>query len=382
MNKPIVFLSHSVKDKVALNVLKEILDRRAAGALEFFLSSDGQSIKFGQNWNVRISDALGQAQLMFVFLSKESANSRWIHFEAGCAYNKNIQVVPVCLPGLDIDNISPPLSLLQGFNLHSDDAMGNLARICNEKFKMKIDENFNTDEFNKFNCEVTGSAVRFFTEYESLIDSISLEMANKDLPHDDFAPIAELNKICTERAIQSHFKNKVFSYDDIDSIALRRRTDVTQRTESFEIPGFIANSTVSLSNAKNKMEYSIDATLSPDLFHFNAPIFDSWMERIKLDNIFGVSINWHKHIVGTNKRHFITSRLSQKGISAVDLDYNSGFKFDGLTFLFSANENKAILQYKLSDKLADARLSSIVEILFKSGVLWEKTPQLVEVYDS
>jgi len=113
MEKPIVFLSHSSLDKAALAALKKILDDRAAGSLNFFLSSDGESIRFGRNWVVRISDALSQAKLMFVFLSPQSADSKWIHFEAGCAYAKDIQVVPVCLPGIDLNRITPPLSLLQ-----------------------------------------------------------------------------------------------------------------------------------------------------------------------------------------------------------------------------------------------------------------------------
>ena len=132
MEKPIVFLSHSTKNKAELAELKSVLDKRAAGSLEFFLSSDGQSIRFGRNWVVRISDALAHSKLMFVFLSSESADSKWIHFEAGCAYANNIQVVPVCLPGMDLNRVQPPLSLLQGFNFISAESMGNLARICND----------------------------------------------------------------------------------------------------------------------------------------------------------------------------------------------------------------------------------------------------------
>jgi hypothetical protein len=124
VDKPIVFLSHSSANKVPLIALKELLDRRAAGAIDFFLSSDGQSIRFGRNWVARISDALAGAKLMFIFLSQQSVDSKWIHFEAGCAYANNIQVVPVCLPGLDLNRVSAPLNLLQGFNLHSHEASG------------------------------------------------------------------------------------------------------------------------------------------------------------------------------------------------------------------------------------------------------------------
>src|ERR1043166_4231169 len=44
MEKPIVFLSHSSKNKRELIALKELLDRKAVGFIKFFLSSDGESI--------------------------------------------------------------------------------------------------------------------------------------------------------------------------------------------------------------------------------------------------------------------------------------------------------------------------------------------------
>src|SRR5947209_11075028 len=123
MEKPIVFLSHSSKDKADLARLKELLNKRSAGSIDFFLSSDGQSIRLGTNWVVGISDALDRAKLMFLFLTTDSANSKWIHFEAGHANAKNIQVIPICLPGMDLVRMTPPLSLLQGFNLHSYQAL-------------------------------------------------------------------------------------------------------------------------------------------------------------------------------------------------------------------------------------------------------------------
>lgn len=125
--KPIVFLSHSSRDKEQLIALKQELDRRFGNSVTFFLSSDGESIPFGANWVSEITDALAEAKLMFLFLSRNSADSKWIHFEAGHSYGNKLRVVPVCLPGLGLDEVTPPLRLLQGFNLHSAAMMGNLV---------------------------------------------------------------------------------------------------------------------------------------------------------------------------------------------------------------------------------------------------------------
>src|SRR4030095_4256431 len=119
MEKPIVFLSHSSRDSKTLNRLKFELENKTHGTIDFFLSCDGESIPFGRNWVATIQEALEKAKLTFVFLSRHSLNSGWVHFESGFVYGKDIRVIPVAMPGVDFGKLSPPLSLLQGFNLHS-----------------------------------------------------------------------------------------------------------------------------------------------------------------------------------------------------------------------------------------------------------------------
>lgn len=61
MGKPIVFFSHSSKNADALARLKTQFVELTGGAIEAFLSSDGQSIRFGKNWVSSIEDALKEA---------------------------------------------------------------------------------------------------------------------------------------------------------------------------------------------------------------------------------------------------------------------------------------------------------------------------------
>src|SRR5688500_16747332 len=97
MPKPSVFLSHSSRDEQPLRALKELLLRYTGGAVDFFLSSDGESIPLGRNWVHEIQQALDSSQLMFVFISPNSLHSSWLHFEAGYAYSKRVRVVPVAI---------------------------------------------------------------------------------------------------------------------------------------------------------------------------------------------------------------------------------------------------------------------------------------------
>ncbi|MGD0613057.1 MAG: toll/interleukin-1 receptor domain-containing protein [Anaerolineales bacterium] len=149
MDKPIIFFSHSSKDKEVLIKLKELIDERTGRAIDIFLSSDGQSIPLGRNWVKSVEDALLKASIMFVFISPNSYTSNWLNFEAGHVYSRGIQVVPVGILGLDLNHINPPLSLLQGFNCDKANSLDNIIAIINQYCKTTFKADFTEEEFNK-----------------------------------------------------------------------------------------------------------------------------------------------------------------------------------------------------------------------------------------
>lgn len=146
MNKPTIFFSHSSKDRDLILAIKSKLDTITGGVLEIFLSSDGQSIPFGRNWVHKIEEGLKQASLMFVFITPNSLDTNWIYFEAGFAYSKDIEVIPVGI-GVDIALLKPPLSLLQGFNITSGDGLNNFIIIINKKFEYRFEEKFSENDY-------------------------------------------------------------------------------------------------------------------------------------------------------------------------------------------------------------------------------------------
>ncbi len=146
--KPIVFFSHSTSDKQYLNVLKNKIDKLTGGAVDIFLSSDGQSIPFGTNWIHKMEDALKNANLMFVFLSPSSKKSNWIYFESGFSYSRGTDVIPVGILGTNLSKIAPPLNLLQGFNLNSAEGINNIVQKINETFDFRYDKTFKTEDYD------------------------------------------------------------------------------------------------------------------------------------------------------------------------------------------------------------------------------------------
>lgn len=371
MEKPIVFLSHSSLDKAPLVELKKLLDTRAAGSLNFFLSSDGESIRFGRNWVVRISDALAQAKLMFVFLSPQSAESKWVHFEAGCAYANDIQVVPVCLPGIDLNRISPPLSLLQGFNLHSHDAVANIARICNKVFDMKIIESFSREDFENVIAHTQMSGGGFFGDLLGAIDAIKLYRSG-DVPSRDFNPIPILHALCHSTGTNCHSST---SGDLPDTLKARfEQPGCTVEFENFQIGKPVDSEDA----GAYRRAYRIECVLSPELFHLNAPLLDQWLEQTCLESSIYVDILFRKQIEVEKQRERFTSKLFSSGIR---LTRNGPQEFEGFEFSVRGYDRLS-LHFLLVDKLEDKRLPRTLERLFKSGVLWKREPDFTETQNA
>lgn len=152
MDKPTIFFSHSSKDRDLILPIKNKLIDITSGTMNIFMSSDGQSIPFGRNWISKIEEGLGNAKIMFVFVTPNSINSDWIYFEAGYAYSKGIEVIPVGI-GVHIGELNPPLNLLQGFDVLSYDSMNNFISIINKRFSLSFKKEFNQSDYSLV-CQV------------------------------------------------------------------------------------------------------------------------------------------------------------------------------------------------------------------------------------
>lgn len=146
MDKPTIFFSHSSKDKDLILPIKNKLTDITSGTMDIFMSSDGQSIPFGRNWVSKIEEGLENAKIMFVFVTPNSIKSEWIYFEAGYAYSKEIEVIPVGI-GVHIGELKAPLNLLQGFDILSCDSMNNFISIINKKFFLTFKDDFEESDY-------------------------------------------------------------------------------------------------------------------------------------------------------------------------------------------------------------------------------------------
>jgi len=176
MKKPVIFISHSSKDKAPLAILKDLLQTKTANTLDVFLSSDGQSIPFGRNWVHELEQALKDTSIMFIVVSPNSVYSKWIYFESGFSYAKNVKVIPIGLMGVDLGEVQGPLSLLQGFNVNSHHGLNNMIATINTEYNTSFPENFIEEDFQKIITATDSHSLYPDTVLYDRIDSINLTL--------------------------------------------------------------------------------------------------------------------------------------------------------------------------------------------------------------
>lgn len=198
--KPIVFFSHSSKDKDYLICLKNKIINKTSNTVDIFQSSDGESIPFGYNWVHKVEKNLDEAKLMFVFISPNSIRSSWLYFESGYSYSKGIKVIPIGINGIDIGKLAPPINLLQGFNITSFEGLNNLIAIINKEFSSTFSEDFENDDYEELLSKSNNS--QSYNHYYNFIDYITTLFSEKLKDHkfkesafDDIIAYLKENKI-------------------------------------------------------------------------------------------------------------------------------------------------------------------------------------------
>lgn len=111
---------------------------------------------------------------MFAFISPSSVRSTWLHFETGFAYAKGIKVVPVGILGVGLDDLRPPLSVLQGFDIGDHEGLNNIIAVLNNVIQSKICRLFTAQEYADLFGAVEAPGDRGLGRFNTLVDRISV----------------------------------------------------------------------------------------------------------------------------------------------------------------------------------------------------------------
>lgn len=288
MTKPTVFISHSSRDEKMVRKLKGLLDKKVGNTLDIFVSSDGQSIPLGRNWVYEIEKALKNSKIMFVLLSPNSIRSNWIYFEAGFAYSNDIKVIPIGILGIDLSQVLPPMSLLQGFNINSVESLNNLVSVINREFNYSLEASFTYEEYAEiFGIQRTKENA-ILKEYLPLVNEVSAQIAFKvDEPI---------------RAVAEHFKSRKVEYQSEDSM--------------------VDTYGVSIQKQDNLLLLSID----PESMDLTIPLIGE-IVKIVLGSSFEfypLTLDFVPSVSCIEGKHKVSSKIYQTEITIVD-NYNFGY---------------------------------------------------------
>lgn len=346
MSKETIFLSHSSYDEKLLKKLREFILKKTGNTIEVFMSSDGQSIPLGRNWVHKVEEALNDSKLMIVFVSPHSLNSHWIYFEAGFSYCKGIRVVPVGVLGIDLEQIPPPLSLLQGFNIKDASGINNIIALINEEFSHKHEESFTESEYNEIFAADTTLANSTLQKYATVVDSIQFTLS------------ASTN---IESALQEIYKKLIAKGIECQSTKY-------------------STYTYGLSFVQN--DKKLDIKLDPNLTGITFPILNDLIKELNNGAVepLSFSIIFIPSINCCEALHKLTARIYQTGIRLAE---NGSLIYDDIEFKLGHFQNvswrgqatitreNAYMQVKYcGNNLSEIKLFELLDILFESNILY------------
>jgi hypothetical protein len=367
MVKPTVFLSHSSKNHRELIRLKQLLDEKAVGSIEFFLSSDDESIRSGKLWPEEVHNALKRAKLMFVFVSVESLESGWAYFEAGYGYRQLECVTPMCLPGIDRGAVPAPFGLLQAHNLHTAKDLNIIVKLCNRAFETKIAESFTKGEFEqifRLNRLPIGLSPSWTTYTERLVVTIE----GRENSAERFATV------CDEAGLDCDRTN--LYTERSPTLVASGATLRLQRDYDVEFGQYLGSgkpSTEKKSRHEKLAMIPYEFELSADMIEDTFPVLDRWRKVTKARSFLKVELEFADDVVKEFKAHELTRRIFQSSISLLS---DGSYRFGTIVFRFNDRIHRGgtpNITFQWFEPLASLPIAELVTCLFSLGVLVDQS---------
>ena len=108
-----LYISHVSEEALFALLLKDFIESTFLGQVEAIVSCSSADNAADRKWLQGIDGALDSAKLLLLLCSPRSIQHGWIHFEAGCAWMKNLPVLVICHSGLRSSELPPPLSVFE-----------------------------------------------------------------------------------------------------------------------------------------------------------------------------------------------------------------------------------------------------------------------------
>lgn len=188
-----VFVSHIALDEKLALELKKWIESVLGGRCEVFVSGSFANIKPGAPWVAQLRRGLFASELVMVICTKKSMNSRWVMFEAGTAWGRDVPILPIRCD----EHIELPVLLdeNQALDFSHPEFSKNLIESLKAAVKLSAAP---YSGFNKM-TNALQAAYRSVKLDSDLIDRIKFVKTNKKLRA----------KECTPESLAAHFRNRL-----------------------------------------------------------------------------------------------------------------------------------------------------------------------------
>lgn len=115
-----VFSSFVHEDQKVADGVKLLIETELKLEDSVFQSSDKTKVYAGDAWLQKITDALREAEVVVLLLSRRSVKRPWVNFEAGGAWLAGKKIVPCCYGNQQKGSLPHPYSALQAVQLPED----------------------------------------------------------------------------------------------------------------------------------------------------------------------------------------------------------------------------------------------------------------------
>lgn len=115
-----IFISFVHEDQRVAGAVKDLIESELKLENRVFLSSDKTQVYAGDVWVQKITDALKEAKLIVLMLSKRSVGRPWVNFEAGGGWLTDKKIIPCCYGNQQKDKLPHPYSALHAVDLPED----------------------------------------------------------------------------------------------------------------------------------------------------------------------------------------------------------------------------------------------------------------------
>jgi TIR domain len=417
--KPTVFLSHSSTNRRELLALKRLLDERAGGMIEFFLSSDDDSIAHGTIWPAEVRAALDRMSLMLIFVSSEALKSGWTYFEAGYGLHKLKTANIYCLPGTDKATLPSPFDILQNRNLHSARDVGLLLRQVNDTLGGRMDESVPREIFDRIFKRPSLGRVEIGPRFEELVESVTVSLVG---PYDSIEifcrvcsvhqfPVSSveerrygrderystglrisvdrpgmeelLNEFEITRAIRKAGKAKVIEYSNgwapySDKSYMRNEATIrtVREIEAQNARVRKENARLEAENAKSMVApRECEFTLSPINIDVPIAIIDYWIADAKLETPIAADIKLHELLLLERRIEVLTAKIHGSEIT-LRADGTLLWADSVITTLDASNRKIGLMSVDGKPrKVSDFRIPDLMGTLFELNILSSPEPK-------